>query len=42
MTEKRAAVPEQQGSQWYDSEAGPLVRPHTCPTSASCARSSTD
>ncbi|MFD0307992.1 DUF742 domain-containing protein [Streptomyces sp. NPDC127119] len=28
MTEDRAATPEQPGSQWYDSEAGPLVRPY--------------
>ncbi|MEU6026984.1 DUF742 domain-containing protein [Streptomyces tauricus] len=28
MTEEQAATPEQQGSQWYDSEAGPLVRPY--------------
>ncbi|PSM41063.1 DUF742 domain-containing protein [Streptomyces dioscori] len=28
MTEDRAAAPEQPGSQWYDSEAGPLVRPY--------------
>ncbi|MFD6285874.1 DUF742 domain-containing protein [Streptomyces sp. NPDC060205] len=28
MAEDRAAAPEQPGSQWYDSEAGPLVRPY--------------
>lgn len=28
MTEDRAATPEQPGSQWYDNEAGPLVRPY--------------
>ncbi|MFF1303222.1 DUF742 domain-containing protein [Streptomyces sp. NPDC058307] len=28
MTEDMAGVPYEQGSQWYDSEAGPLVRPY--------------
>ncbi|MFE1801049.1 MULTISPECIES: DUF742 domain-containing protein [unclassified Streptomyces] len=28
MTEDRAVTPEQPGSQWYDNEAGPLVRPY--------------
>ncbi|MER6133008.1 DUF742 domain-containing protein [Streptomyces sp. NPDC001815] len=28
MTEDRTATPEQPGSQWYDNEAGPLVRPY--------------
>ncbi|MFH0517663.1 DUF742 domain-containing protein [Streptomyces sp. M41] len=28
MTEDTADAPREQGSQWYDSEAGPLVRPY--------------
>ncbi|MFI0544180.1 hypothetical protein RKD19_007188 [Streptomyces canus] len=28
MTEDMAGVPHEQGSQWYDGEAGPLVRPY--------------
>ncbi|WP_151475331.1 DUF742 domain-containing protein [Streptomyces albicerus] len=28
MTEDRTGAPEQPGSQWYDNEAGPLVRPY--------------
>ncbi|GHK01976.1 DUF742 domain-containing protein [Streptomyces sp. NPDC003753] len=28
MTEDRTGVPYQPGSQWYDHEAGPLVRPY--------------
>ncbi|MGP4051306.1 DUF742 domain-containing protein [Streptomyces sp. 2A115] len=28
MTEDRTGLPEQAGSQWYDNEAGPLVRPY--------------
>jgi hypothetical protein len=28
MTEDRTGLPEQPGSQWYDNEAGPLVRPY--------------
>ncbi|GGK69497.1 DUF742 domain-containing protein [Streptomyces flaveus] len=28
MTEDRTGPPEQPGSQWYDDEAGPLVRPY--------------
>jgi hypothetical protein len=28
MTEDRTSPPEQTGSQWYDNEAGPLVRPY--------------
>ncbi|GLP64220.1 hypothetical protein TUSST3_08400 [Streptomyces sp. TUS-ST3] len=28
MTEDMAGVPYEQGSQWYDGEAGPLVRPY--------------
>ncbi|TLS47802.1 DUF742 domain-containing protein [Streptomyces montanus] len=28
MSEDRAGPPEQPGSQWYDNEAGPLVRPY--------------
>ncbi|WP_409473735.1 DUF742 domain-containing protein [Streptomyces sp. HC307] len=28
MTEDIQGTPHQQGSQWYDSEAGPLVRPY--------------
>jgi hypothetical protein len=28
MSEDRADPPEQLGSQWYDNEAGPLVRPY--------------
>ncbi|WP_328497947.1 DUF742 domain-containing protein [Streptomyces sp. NBC_00414] len=28
MTEDRAVSTEQPGSQWYDNEAGPLVRPY--------------
>ncbi|MER5600099.1 DUF742 domain-containing protein [Streptomyces sp. NPDC002265] len=28
MTEGRRAAPHEQGSQWYDNEAGPLVRPY--------------
>ncbi|MEV0177120.1 DUF742 domain-containing protein [Streptomyces sp. NPDC050803] len=28
MTDDMRAVPREQGSQWYDNEAGPLVRPY--------------
>jgi len=28
MTEDRTGAPERPGSQWYDNEAGPLVRPY--------------
>ncbi|MGW5615123.1 DUF742 domain-containing protein [Streptomyces sp. NPDC003877] len=28
MTEDMTGTPREQGSQWYDSEAGPLVRPY--------------
>ncbi|MBD0840694.1 MULTISPECIES: DUF742 domain-containing protein [unclassified Streptomyces] len=28
MTDDMRAVPREQGSQWYDHEAGPLVRPY--------------
>jgi len=28
MTEDMAGAPEREGSQWYDNEAGPLVRPY--------------
>ncbi|MFD8999501.1 DUF742 domain-containing protein [Streptomyces sp. NPDC059582] len=28
MTEGRPNAPREQGSQWYDNEAGPLVRPY--------------
>ncbi|MEU6990194.1 DUF742 domain-containing protein [Streptomyces sp. NPDC046465] len=28
MTERTSGVPDQPGSQWYDNEAGPLVRPY--------------
>ncbi|MGW2615350.1 DUF742 domain-containing protein [Streptomyces sp. NPDC001500] len=28
MTEDRTAAPRASGSQWYDNEAGPLVRPY--------------
>ncbi|MEU5894896.1 MULTISPECIES: DUF742 domain-containing protein [Streptomyces] len=28
MVEDPSGVPEQPGSQWYDNEAGPLVRPY--------------
>ncbi|MEU0408347.1 DUF742 domain-containing protein [Streptomyces griseorubiginosus] len=28
MTEDMAGAPHDQGSQWYDGEAGPLVRPY--------------
>lgn len=28
MTEDKSDVPRDAGSQWYDSEAGPLVRPY--------------
>lgn len=28
MTENRSNVPRDAGSQWYDNEAGPLVRPY--------------
>ncbi|MGW1957106.1 DUF742 domain-containing protein [Streptomyces sp. NPDC001920] len=28
MTEDTTDTPREQGSQWYDSEAGPLVRPY--------------
>ncbi|MEU5042418.1 DUF742 domain-containing protein [Streptomyces griseorubiginosus] len=28
MTEDMTGVPHDQGSQWYDGEAGPLVRPY--------------
>ncbi|MFF1697600.1 DUF742 domain-containing protein [Streptomyces sp. NPDC058257] len=28
MTEDRSGVPHDAGSQWYDNEAGPLVRPY--------------
>ncbi|MER5252350.1 MULTISPECIES: DUF742 domain-containing protein [unclassified Streptomyces] len=28
MTEDRSGVPRDAGSQWYDHEAGPLVRPY--------------
>ncbi|KUO07906.1 DUF742 domain-containing protein [Streptomyces sp. DSM 15324] len=28
MTEDRTGVPHEPGSQWYDNEAGPLVRPY--------------
>ncbi|WP_234543836.1 DUF742 domain-containing protein [Streptomyces shenzhenensis] len=28
MTEYTTGAPEEPGSQWYDSEAGPLVRPY--------------
>lgn len=28
MTEDESGVPRDAGSQWYDSEAGPLVRPY--------------
>jgi hypothetical protein len=28
MTEDMAGAPHEEGSQWYDSEAGPLVRPY--------------
>ena len=28
MTEDMAGAPHEQGSQWYDGEAGPLVRPY--------------
>ncbi|MEV2189666.1 DUF742 domain-containing protein [Streptomyces phaeochromogenes] len=28
MSEDRTGPPEQPGSQWYDNEAGPLVRPY--------------
>ncbi|MFI1675905.1 DUF742 domain-containing protein [Streptomyces sp. NPDC020607] len=28
MTEDTSDLPEQPGSQWYDNEAGPLVRPY--------------
>ncbi|MFC8660872.1 DUF742 domain-containing protein [Streptomyces sp. NPDC057199] len=28
MAEDRTGPPEQAGSQWYDNEAGPLVRPY--------------
>ncbi|WP_333772601.1 DUF742 domain-containing protein [Streptomyces sp. IBSBF 3136] len=28
MTESRTGGPQEQGSQWYDGEAGPLVRPY--------------
>ncbi|MEU9734941.1 DUF742 domain-containing protein [Streptomyces sp. NPDC048002] len=28
MTEDRTGGPREQGSQWYDNEAGPLVRPY--------------
>jgi hypothetical protein len=28
MTEDMAGIPYEEGSQWYDGEAGPLVRPY--------------
>ncbi|MEV0220796.1 DUF742 domain-containing protein [Streptomyces sp. NPDC050704] len=28
MTQDRTSPPEQPGSQWYDNDAGPLVRPY--------------